>query len=137
MKKTVLICALLCGGLASAKAVAGNASTVPPGPATDMVLSAIENEGTLLSQEGSYLGNLKTVWVDTKQSLWVIRAPLPSEPIRGIMPGPVQWETPSELIIYMPSDVLLVGPGTTGYIQVSVELTNNVRGYYTITVIGK
>lgn len=137
MKKTILICAVLCGYLASAEAVTGNASTITPGPAMDVVSPAVENEGTLLSQEGTYLGNLKTVWVDTKQTSWVIRAPLPSEPVRGIMPSPVQWEIAGELIIYMPSDVLLVRPGTTGYIQVGVELLNNVRGYYTITVIGK
>lgn len=137
MKKTVLICAVLCGCLASAKAVTGNASTVTSGPATDVVLSAVENEGTLRSEEYVNMGNLKTVWVDTKESLWVIRAPLPPEPVRGIMPGPVQWSKAGELIIYMPSDVLLVRPGTTGYIQVAVELPNNVMGVYTITVIGK
>lgn len=137
MKKTILICAVLCGCLASAEAVTGNASTITPGPAMDVVSPAVENEGTLLSEEHVYMGNLKTVWVDTKQTSWVIRAPLPSEPIRGIMPSPVQWEIAGELIIYMPSDVLLIGPGTTAQISVRVELSNNVMGYYTITVIGK
>lgn len=138
MKKTVLICAVLCGCLASAKAVTGNASTVTPGPATDVVLSAVENEGRLLSEERVYMGNLKTVWVDTKEYLWLIKAPLPPEPVRGIMPSPVQWSKAGELIIYMPSDVLLVRPGETSYIDVGVEIPDKSKiGIYTITVIGK
>lgn len=138
MKKTVLICAVLCGCLASAKAVTGNASTVNPGPATDVVLSAVENEGRLLSEERVYMGNLKTVWVDTKEYLWLIKAPLPPEPVRGIMPSPVQWSKAGELIIYMPSDVLLVRPGETSYIDVGVEIPDKSKiGIYTITVIGK
>lgn len=138
MKKTILICAVLCGCLASAEAVTGNASTITPGPAMDVVSPAVENEGTLLSEEHVYMGNLKTVWVDTKQTSWVIRAPLPSEPVRGIMPSPVQWEIAGELIIYMPSDVLLVRPGTAASIEVGVELPDKSKiGIYTITVIGK